>query len=638
MLKFKATILELIAKGLPLAEVMHGICLQIEERFQGVVCSVLILDRSGTLHPLAAPSLPEDYSQSLDNLTIGPNVGSCGTAAYLGQPVEVHDIARDPRWSPFPAFQEAALSLGLRACWSSPLVDEKNTVLATFALYFRVPRAPTGEERAIVDVCLHLCHLAFARHLRVADRERRANTDALTDLPNQGSFSRAIAHLGCEEPGAWGVLMIDLDNLKTVNDTFSHSAGDQLLQELAARLSRFVFPDSAFRVGGDEFAVLIKDPVRLQDMQKTATSLLEILSRPVECEKFSLVAEASIGGAIVAGDEAVPEDVRYKADLALHHAKESGRGGYVQFAKGVGKRMIARISSIESLDAALKEGRIEAWYQPVVRLADRRIVGFEALSRMVSPDGEIISASAFAEAAGDVRVASVLTHRMLSAVAEDMRAWSALGIDFGYVAVNVTAVDLRGGRLGETLDRLFPDERLMKRLILEVTERVYIGERDRLVCEALAHLRRRGVYIALDDFGTGFASLTHLLELSVDFIKVDQAFTARLPDDDVSGTIIAGLVAIAGKLGASVTAEGVETDAQAEKLLELGCQVGQGFLFSRGVPAGEAARLLMRHGASNPHGVPLPGGRIPAPREEAVLPTEAPRRRYTRTRAAGETG
>lgn len=627
VLKFKATILELIAKGLPLAEVMNDICLQIEQRFPDVVCSVLTVDRSGTLHPLAAPSLPESYSQGLDNLTIGPNVGSCGTAAYLGRPVEAHDIASDPRWSPFPAFQQAALSLGLRACWSSPLMDEKNTVLATFALYFREPRGPTGKEREIVNVCLHLCQLAFARDIRVADRERRANTDALTELPNRGSFDRAIAHLACDQAGGWGVFMIDLDNLKTVNDTFGHSAGDRLLQDLAARLSRFVVPDSAFRVGGDEFAVVIKDPGRLQNMRKTAGSLLEVLSRPVECGQFSLVAEASIGGAIVAGDEARPDDVRYKADLALYHAKTNGRGGFAQYAKAIGKRMVARISSIESLDAALKEGRIEAWYQPVVRLADRRIVGFEALCRMVSPTGEIISAASFADAAADARVASVLTHRMLAAVAEDMRSWRDLGIDFGYVAVNVTAVDLRGGRLGETLDRHFSDERLMKRLILEVTESIYIGERDRLAFEALSALRRRGVYIALDDFGTGFASLTHLLELPVDFIKVDQTFTARLPDDEVSATIIAGLVAIADKLGASVTAEGVETEAQAARLRELGCRVGQGFLFSRGVPRSEAARLLMRHAASHADSVPLPGTPITASAQEDDWSKEAPRRR-----------
>ncbi|MEJ2410873.1 MAG: EAL domain-containing protein, partial [Novosphingobium sp.] len=255
-----------------------------------------------------------------------------------------------------------------------------------------------------------------------------------------------------------------------------------------------------------------------------------------------------------------------------------------------------------------REGRIEAWYQPIVRLKDQRIVGLEALCRMVSPNGEIIPASSFSEATSDARVAGILTDRMLSAVAGDMGRWRDLGIDFGYVGVNVTAVDLRGGGLGKALDRIFCDDALLKRLALEVTENVYIGDRDRLVVEAIADIRKRGVYIALDDFGTGFASLTHLLELPIDLIKVDQAFTARLPGDQVSGAIIAGLVSIAEKLGASVISEGVETPEQAARLQELGCKIGQGFLFSRGVPSGEMTRLLMRHAASSPHSVPFPGG------------------------------
>ncbi len=627
MLKFKAAILELIAKGLPLAEVMHDICLQIEGRFQGVVCSVLTVDRSGTLHPLAAPSLPEAYSQGLDNLTIGPNVGACGTAAYLGQPVEVHDIASDPRWSPFPTFQQAALSLGLRACWSSPLVDEKKTVLATFALYFREPRGPTPEEREIVGVCLHLCQLAFARDLRVADRERRANTDALTELPNQGSFNRAITHLACDEAGGWGVLMIDLDNLKTVNDTFGHAVGDRLLQEVAARLSHFAIPDRAFRIGGDEFALLIKDPERLRDMGKAARKVLDVLAVPIECEQFSIVAEATMGGAVVTGEEASADEVRHHADLALYHAKETRRGGFVKYCKGIGTRMIARISSIESLDAALREGRIEAWYQPIVRLDDQRIVGLEALCRMISPSGEVISAATFADATSDARVASILTQRMLSAVSDDMRTWRELGIDFGYVGVNITAVDLRGGRLGGFLDQLFAEEALLRHLVLEVTESVYIGDRDKLVVDIISGLRRRGVRIALDDFGTGFASLTHLLELPVDFIKIDQSFTARLPEDEVSGTIIAGLVAIAGKLGAKVVAEGVETVAQAVRLQKLGCKIGQGFLFSRGLPRGEVARVLMRHAASSPHSIPFPGLPANIPQEDEIYLAAPPRSR-----------
>lgn len=627
MLKFRVAILELIARGASLTEVMNHLCLRIETRFPDVICTILTVDRSGTLSPLAAPSLPESYSRLLDNLPIGPNVGSCGTAAYTGKPVEARDIATDPRWTPFPAVQEQLLSLGLKACWSSPLVDASGIVIATFALYFREARAPSDKERELVDTCLHLCALAFAYHQRLIDRERRANTDALTALPNQGSFTRALAHLSCDEPGGWAILLIDLDNLKTINDTFGHAIGDRLLQEVALRLAGFAIPDGAFRIGGDEFALIIKEPARLRDLPQTARTLSDILSTPVEHEHFSIIPEATMGAAVVAGNETGADQVYRNADLALYHAKETNRGDFIRYWPGIDTRMVSRLSSIESVDAALSEGRIDAWYQPIVRMSDQRIVGLEALCRMISPDGTVLPAAVFAEATSDARIASVLTHRMFSLVSKDMRDWLGQGIDFGYVGVNITAVDLRGGRLDAMLDEVFPDESLFPRLVFEVTETVYIGDRDRMVIDAVAALRARGMRIALDDFGTGYASLTHLLDLPVDFIKIDQSFTSRLPDDAVSGTIIAGLVAIADKLGAAVTAEGVETAEQANRLQALGCTFGQGFHFAHGVHRDEAHRLLMQHAASNPQGIPLAA----APRHDRrEVATQFRARRYQR--------
>ena len=606
MLKFKAAVLELIARGDPLPVVMDRMCREIELSFDGVCCSVLTVDRSGMLHPLSAPSLPDELSASLENLTIGPKVGSCGTAAYTGKPVETRDVATDPHWALYPHIRDAVLALGLNACWSSPLVEGSGVVCATFALYFTEQRGPTQAEREMVELCLHLSDLAFARHRRVTDRERRANTDALTGLPNQGSFARALAHLDCREPGAWALLLIDLDNLKIINDTFGHAAGDRLLQEVARRFARLAIPDGAFRIGGDEFVILIKAPERLADLAGTAESFFSVLAAPVEYEHFSIVPEATMGAAVVSHNDAVPETVRRNADIALYHAKETQRGSYVRYWPGIDTRIVARLSSIESLHAALAEQRVDAWYQPIVNLEDGRIVAMEALCRMVTAGGEVLPAALFAEATADARVAPVLTRRMLSLVRNDMRKWRDAGIDFGHVGVNITAVDLRGGRLAAMIDEIFAEDALLEKLVLEVTENVSIGDRDRLVGDTVRDLRRRGILIALDDFGTGYASLTHLLDLPVDFIKIDQSFTGRLPDDEVSATIIAGLIAIARKLGARVAAEGVETSEQVARLLDLGCDNAQGFLFSPGVDRAAAACLLMRHSARMPHSVPMP--------------------------------
>lgn len=232
MIGLSNIILEMTAKGADLQATIDRLCAEIERMSPGVVCSVLTVDRDGCLHPLSAPSLPKDYCASLDGLAIGPNVGSCGSAAWFGEAVFATDIATDLRWV---EFRDGALALGLRSCWSKPIVGEDGQVIGTFALYSREERLPTDEEQAVVDVCVHLCSIALERHKRVIERERRASVDQLTGLGNRAAFNATLARLDCSAPGAWAILTIDLDNLKVVNDGFGHHAGDLLIQAAASR-------------------------------------------------------------------------------------------------------------------------------------------------------------------------------------------------------------------------------------------------------------------------------------------------------------------------------------------------------------------------------------------------------------------
>ncbi|MGI4958011.1 MAG: GGDEF domain-containing protein, partial [Janthinobacterium lividum] len=226
-MKFQNTILEMIATGATLASTADRVCKEAEKLATGVICSILTIDRAGLIHPLAGPSLPPDYSAALDGLPIGPNAGSCGTAAYLREEVTVVDIENDPRWA---AFKHLALPFNLRACWSSPILSVSGEAIGTFAFYYDECRGPTERERSIVRQCVHLCIIALERHQRVVDHERRAFTDALTGLGNRAAFDAALATLDCDLPGQWGLLVVDLDNLKVVNDTFGHHVGDCLLK------------------------------------------------------------------------------------------------------------------------------------------------------------------------------------------------------------------------------------------------------------------------------------------------------------------------------------------------------------------------------------------------------------------------
>jgi diguanylate cyclase (GGDEF)-like protein len=585
-------ILDLIARGETLEATTERLCLEIEALLPGVMCSVLMVDRNGVLHPLASPNLPQEYSASLDGVMIGPDVGSCGSAAYHGVPVAVTDIDSDPRWS---AFKILVLAEGLNACWSSPVRGADGTILGTFALYFAEKRDPSEQEEAMVQACTALCAIALERHDRVLGRERRASTDALTDLPNRASFNGALAGLSCADPGSWALLVIDLDNLKTINDTFGHDAGDRLLQSVATSIAAATAPDPVFRLGGDEFAVIVRAPAALADLDGIAQRILTALDEPTDCGGHMIIPRATIGGAaLTTGDERA-EMVRQHADFALYHAKETGRGGFVRYWPGIGSAMTRRINVIRDVDAALREDRIESFYQPVVRLDTGEIVGVEALCRLIKTDGEIVSAAAFHEATADVHVASDLTERMLPLVAADVGSWIERGIPFQHVGINISSADLYPGTLYDRLFSAFDAEHVpLKHVILEVTESVYLGEKDPVVGREIKALRARGLRVALDDFGTGFASLTHLLSVPVDIIKIDKSFVDRLVEGDPSIVIVEGLIQIARKLGIRVIAEGIEHEDQASLLRQFGCKLGQGYLFSPAVPRDVAFQLLAR--------------------------------------------
>lgn len=590
MLKLQNAILEMVARGEALGAVADRLCREIEALAPGAVCSVLEVDQAGLLHPLAGPSLPDHYSSALEGTMIGPLVGSCGSAAYLSVPVTVTDIATDPRWADFA---DLALPLGLRACWSSPIMNGKGVVIGTFAFYYRECRGPTPLEQQLVSTCVHLCAIAISHHRWEMEQHRRAFEDPLTGLPNRAAFSAALDRLPCNAPGSWGLMMIDLDNLKTVNDTFGHHVGDRLIEAAAGRVARVVSPHKAYRLGGDEFAVLVRSPATLHDLEQLAGSVLAALAVPADCGGHSAVPSATIGGAALSVSNTAAERVRQNADFALYHAKEISRGGFVLYSPVIGSRITKRLDAIRQVDAALREGRLLAHYQPIYRLDSRAIVGFEALCRMREGD-QLLATTVFQEATKDLWVATALTRRMLDLVASDVRSWMDRGLHVDHIAVNLSSADLHGGQIAE---QLLAARIPLDKLILEITESSFFGLPGHAVARQLASLRRQGLRVALDDFGTGISSLTHFMTASIDILKIDRKLVERLTEDGISRAIVEGLLHIARELRVKVVAEGVETEEQAVLLSAAGCKLAQGYLFSAPLDAEGAAALLMDHQA-----------------------------------------
>jgi len=254
----------------------------------------------------------------------------------------------------------------------------------------------------------------------------------------------------------------------------------------------------------------------------------------------------------------------------------------------------------------LAENRIEAHYQPILRLDTGLIVGLEALCRLRSRSGDLLPAGSFQEATTDAHVASELTARMMAIVASDIGHWQNAGLLVEQVSLNVSTADFYTGSLAKKVSETFSKAGIgLNKIVLEISEDVYLGRNDRVVAREIEVLRAAGVRVALDDFGTGYASLTHLVNVPVDIIKIDRAFVARLWPDDPSTIIVEGLIEIARRLGVAVVAVGIETEVQASQLWAMGCGLGQGYAFAYPADRDATGTLLYRHAASGVGTMPL---------------------------------
>ncbi|WP_315855231.1 putative bifunctional diguanylate cyclase/phosphodiesterase [Chenggangzhangella methanolivorans] len=528
-----------------------------------------------------------------------PDVGSCGAAAYRREPVTVVDIATDPLWE---RYRHLALPLGLQACWSCPILGTQGETLGTFAFYFRTRRGPNEDEEQVVETCVDLCAIAIERHEAEREIHRLAYFDTLTGLGNRASFDIALEAL--EGTGGAGLLLIDVDRLKIVNDTLGHAAGDDLLREIGRRIGETA-PDGAYRISGDEFAVVLRGANVAEAMPWVADRLLEAMQPQALCGGRPHRLAVTVGGAVLGEDGATVESLRQKADIALYHAKDAHRGGFARFTEGLGDAAARRLQAIRDVREALDEDRVEAYFQPIARLDTGDFIGLEALCRVFGRDGARMAEAPFQLAMTDGVAATLLTERMLTQVARAIRSWLDDGVNFQHVGVNVSAGDFHVGALEKRISGVFERYGVpLRHVILEVTELVYLGKKDNLVGEAVKALRARGLLVALDDFGTGYASLTHLVTFPVDIIKIDKSFVADLGEGGPGAAIVGGLIDIARKLGMKIVAEGVETAEQARLLEALGCRLGQGFFYARPGDFDLTTKRLRERGQPLPDAAP----------------------------------
>ncbi len=497
------------------------------------------------------------------------------------------------------AYLEAAYATGIEA-----FGEELQTLAAA--------RAKALNARAWMETlglglsALFLVAAAFATRghsrlrLALARTEAVARTDALTDLPNR---RRLYEQLGAMLAGVGGgcggvaLLLLDLDRFKVVNDVHGHSAGDQLLQLVAVRLRAVARTGNLIaRLSGDEFALLA--PLDLSGQPDLANEAAAQLARRIIStlgQPFNLPNGAavrigvSIGVALAPSEHGGADALVHRADVALYRAKAEGRGRFCFFESGMDAHIQARASLEGDLRQAVADDAIVPYFQPLVRMDGERVIGFEMLARWPHPVRGMVSPAEFIPVAEDIGLIGAMTDRLLRRACHVAATWPPDIL----LACNISPLQLRDRELPAMVRSALEASGLSPhRLELEITESALVGDLD-LARELLSELKALGVRLALDDFGTGYSSLRQLQKLPFDKLKIDAGFVGTMATNAENRKIVAAVVGLGHSLGLVTVAEGVEEPETAALLRDLGCDVGQGWLFGRLGPA-EMASMVLR--------------------------------------------
>ncbi|WP_328475074.1 EAL domain-containing protein [Actinoplanes sp. NBC_00393] len=464
--------------------------------------------------------------------------------------------------------------------------------------------------RAVLCVCLVLTVLtrvirsnnSRARAERIS--RRRLTHDTLTDLPNRELLTETVTGW-MERSGAGrteiGLLFVDLDRFKMINDNWGHAVGDELLQAVAARLSEQVRPDDVVsRVGGDEFLIAVAGPAHERRAESLAERLLTELSRPFALSIGDVVTSVSIGVAKSADSIGALELIR-DADTAMYRAKSNGRNMYAMFDASMHAQVQDRVRLEQALRGAVERGELAAHFQPIIDLASGELDGFEALMRWHSPELGHVSPVDFIPIAEETGMIEEMGAWLLCESVRQLGEWTALrgpGARPLHVSVNVAVRQLRDGSLVRLVDDALRENNLpSSALWLEITESGVMEDLETALL-TLNALRAMGVTLCIDDFGTGYSSLSYLHRLPVGIVKIDRSFVSGVGDNGANEPIVRAVLAMTRAMGHRVVAEGVETEVQRDWLRAQGCDLAQGWLYGKADRPANLTGWIMRREAA----------------------------------------
>src|SRR4051794_7950816 len=440
----------------------------------------------------------------------------------------------------------------------------------------------------------------------ISDRKRaeeqiefHAYHDVLTNLPNRKLFADRLTQSisrARRSGKSLAVMFVDLDHFKSINDTLGHETGDELLLEMAGRLTANVREyDTVARLGGDEFTIILAELRQPEDAVNVAEKVRRAIEQPLSIAGTLIEVSASIGIALYPDDGADSESLLRNADSAMYRAKEAGRNTYQLCTDDMKRRAVERLSLETRLRRAINEGQLVLHYQPQISLTNGSVIGVEALVRWNDPERGLVHPSAFIPLAEESRLILPLGEWVLRTACTQMHSWLDAGLELPMMSVNLSLRQIQQYDIVESVRRVLAETGLdAGSLELEITETAAMQNAEATV-EVLQALRELGVSIAIDDFGTGYSSLNYLKRFPITAVKIDRAFVRDLATSDGDAAIVSAVVGIARALKLRVIAEGVETEEQLSFLRRRNCDAAQGYLFSRPVAAATLPERLAEH-------------------------------------------
>lgn len=588
-----AEILDLIARNASLTEILQVVTAMVEREISGSRASILLLDDDGRLHATAGPSLPAEYHRAIDNTPIGPNVGTCGTAAFERRVVITPDVSLDPSWA---RWLPAAQACGIAACWSTPFLGVQDRVLGTVAVYFTEPREPSKADLALLHDAGYLTAVAVQHDAVRTLLRDTSRTNPLTGIANRVVVEEELAAVEAAVAVSgrrFAVIQVAVEGMSPINETLGPTVGDEVLRTVARRLTEEVGDSGlAAHLWGCDFVAVLRDLDDDAQAVTTAEKMAAALAVPFDVDGMSLVIGASLG---VAGygsevlDQPRPIDEPLRAaNVALERAKAAGRHQIGVFDRrsdpGAGVLVLA-----PELRRGMDQQELTVEYQPIVTLADHHadhhVDHYEALLRWNTPSGAV-PPDAFVSVAEQTGLVGDLGRYALTRALAELSRQRAAGNDIG-ISVNLSVRQLSDGDLPEVIADLIAEHDVPPgKVTMEVTEGVLLTT-SAPGWETLARIKETGVRIALDDFGTGFSQLSYLRRYRFDEIKIDRSFVRDIDSELPARAIISGILAFANTAHLTSVAEGIERPEQADLLRDMGCTHGQGFLF--GAPKRVAA-------------------------------------------------